>query len=105
MNFNYDKMANALYIRFSSEKVLNSDQIVDGIIFDYGKNDNIIGVEVLDFKDRKLDLNDLVQMDVEELISRLAHCSLVITKEIILSTLKALKCELKTKFQVNHIGL
>jgi uncharacterized protein YuzE len=45
MNFNYDKMANALYIRFSSEKVLNSDQIVDGIIFDYGKNDNIIGVE------------------------------------------------------------
>jgi uncharacterized protein YuzE len=74
MDFNYDKMANALYIRFSSEKVLNSDEIADGIILDYGRNDNIIGVEILNFTNRKLDLNDLVQMNVEELIPRLAQC-------------------------------
>ena len=74
MDFNYDKMANTLYIRFSSEKVLNSDEIADGIILDYGKNDNIIGVEILNFTHRKLDLNDLIQMNVEELIPRLAQC-------------------------------
>ena len=74
MDFNYDKMANALYIRFSSEKVVNSDEIANGIILDYGKNDNIIGVEILNFTNRKLDLNDLVQMNVEELIPRLAQC-------------------------------
>lgn len=74
MDFNYDKMANALYIRFSSEKVVNSDEIADGIILDYGKNDNIIGVEILNFTERKLNLNDLVQMNVEELIPRLAQC-------------------------------
>lgn len=74
MDFNYDKMVNALYIRFSSEKVVNSDEIADGIIIDYGKNDNIIGVEILNFTNRKLDLNDLVQMNVEELIPRLAQC-------------------------------
>lgn len=74
MDFNYDKMANALYIRFSSEKVLNSDEIAEGIILDYGRNDNIIGVEILNFTNRKLDLNDLVQMNVEELIPRLAQC-------------------------------
>ena len=74
MDFNYDKMANALYIRFSSEKVVNSDEIADGIILDYGKNDNIIGVEILNFTNRKLDLNDLVQMNIEELIPRLAQC-------------------------------
>ena len=74
MDFNHDKMANALYIRFSSEKVLNSDEIAEGIILDYGKNDNIIGVEILNFTNRKLDLNDLVQMNVEELIPRLALC-------------------------------
>jgi uncharacterized protein YuzE len=73
MDFNYDKMANTLYIRFSSEKVLNSDEIADGIILDYGKNENIIGVEILNFTNRKLDLNDLVQMNVEELIPRLVQ--------------------------------
>ncbi|TFF90068.1 MAG: DUF2283 domain-containing protein [Promethearchaeota archaeon] len=42
MDFNYDKMANALYIRISSEKIVNSDEIADGIILDYGKHDKII---------------------------------------------------------------
>jgi uncharacterized protein YuzE len=74
MNFSFDKMANVLYIRFSSEKILNSDEIVEGIIIDYGKDDNIVGVEILNFTKRKLNLNDLVQMNVEELIPRLAQC-------------------------------
>jgi len=71
MNFSFDKMTNTLYIRFSSEKILNSDEIAEGIIIDYGKNDNIVGVEILNFTDRKLNLNDLVQMNSEELIPRL----------------------------------
>ena len=74
MNFSFDKIANALYIRFSSEKILNSDEIAEGIIFDYGKNENIIGVEILNFTNRKLNLNDLVQMDIEELVPILAQC-------------------------------
>ena len=74
MNFSFDKKANALYIRISSEKVLNSDEIAEGIIFDYGKNENIIGVEILNFTKRKLNLNDLVQMDIEELVPILAQC-------------------------------
>ena len=74
MDFNYDKMANALYIRVSNEKVSNSDEIADGIIIDYDKNENIIGVEILNFTDRKLNLNDLILMNIEELIPRLAQC-------------------------------
>jgi len=105
MDFNYDKIANALYIRFSSEKVVNSDDIAEGIILDYGKNDNVIGVEILNFTDRKLDLNDLVQLNKEDLISRLAQYSLALTKEIILSTLKDLKDKLKARYKVNQIGL
>ena len=53
MNFSFDKIANALYIRFSSEKVLNSDEIAEGIIIDYDKNENILGVEVLNFTDKE----------------------------------------------------
>ena len=74
MNFSFDKIANALYIRFSSEKISNSDKIAEGIIIDYGKNENIVGVEILNFTERKLNLNDLVQMNIEELIPRLAQC-------------------------------
>jgi len=74
MNFSFDKIANALYIRFSSEKVLNSDEIAEGIIIDYGKNENILGVEVLNFTDKNLNLNDLIQMTIEELIPRLVQC-------------------------------
>ncbi len=74
MNFSFDKMANALYIRFSSEKISNSDEIAEGIIIDYDKNDNIVGVEILNYTGRKLNLNDLVQMNIEELIPRLAQC-------------------------------
>ena len=74
MNFSFDKIANALYIRFSSEKILNSDEIAEGIISDYGKNENIVSVEILNFTERNLNLNDLVQMTIEELIPRLAQC-------------------------------
>jgi len=74
MEFSFDKVANALYIRFSAEKILNSDEIADGIIIDYGKDNYIIGVEILNFTSRKLDLNDLVKMNVEELIPKLAQC-------------------------------
>jgi uncharacterized protein YuzE len=67
-------MANALYIRFSNEKILNSDEIAAGIIIDYGKNESVIGVEILNFSERKLNLNDLVQLNMEELIPRLVQC-------------------------------
>ena len=74
MDFSFDKIANALYIRFSSEKISNSDEIAEGILIDYGKNENIVGVEILNFTERKLNLNELVQMNSEELIPRLAQC-------------------------------
>jgi uncharacterized protein YuzE len=49
MEFSFDKIANALYIRFSREKILNSDEIKAGIIIDYGMNQNVIDVEILNF--------------------------------------------------------
>ena len=74
MEFSFDKVANALYIRFSNERILNSDEIAEGIIIDYSHDNNVIGVEILNFTNRKLNLNDLAQMNVEELIPRLAQC-------------------------------
>jgi uncharacterized protein YuzE len=74
MDFSFDKVANTLYIRFSLEDILNSDEIAEGIIIDYGKENNIMGIEILNFTNRTLNLNDLIQMNVEELIPRLTQC-------------------------------
>jgi uncharacterized protein YuzE len=74
MEFSFDKVANALYLRFSNEEIQESDEIAKGIIVDYGKNDQLVGVEILNFTDRNLNLNDLVQKDVEEIIPMIVEC-------------------------------
>ena len=74
MEFSFDKVANALYLRFSYEEVKTSEEITEGIIIDYGKNDNVIGVEILSFTDRNLNLNDLIQMPAEDIVPLVAQC-------------------------------
>lgn len=68
MEISFDKVANALYLQFSHEKVKDSEEIKDGIIIDYGEKDNIIGIEILNYRERNLNLNELVQLDVDEVI-------------------------------------
>ena len=74
MEFSFDKIANALYLRFSNEEIQESDEIAKGIIVDYGKSEQLVGVEILNFTDRNLNLNDLVQKDVEEIIPMIVEC-------------------------------
>ncbi len=44
----YDATANAAYIRFSSETILESEQVSEGLILDYDAQGHIVGMEVLD---------------------------------------------------------
>lgn len=44
----YDAEANAAYIRFSSETILESEEISAGIVLDYDVHGHIVGMEVLD---------------------------------------------------------
>ena len=48
MRFHYDKKEDALYIRFNENPYQKSDEVQEGIIFDYDKNGKIIGIEILD---------------------------------------------------------
>jgi uncharacterized protein YuzE len=68
MEISFDKVANVLYLQFSHEKVKDSEEIKDGIIIDYGENDNIIGIEILNYRERDLNLNELIQMEPDEII-------------------------------------
>lgn len=48
MKFQYDKVADALYIRFNDKRYFESDEVSNGIVFDYDRKGKIIGIEVLD---------------------------------------------------------
>ena len=74
MEFSFDKVANVLYLRFSNEEVESTEEITEGIIIDYGKMEHVIGIEILNFSDRKLNLNDLIKMQAEEIIPMVVHC-------------------------------
>ena len=56
----YDSSLDVLYIRFREGNVVDSDEIEDGLIIDYDNQGNIIGIEVLEFSKRRIDLNELI---------------------------------------------
>ena len=70
MNINYDSVADAIYIKMSSGNVLESKSIKEGVIVDYMEDGEIIGLEILDYSKRNLDLNELIKLKIEEIISK-----------------------------------
>lgn len=48
MRFHYDKNEDALYIKFNENPYKESDEVSEGIIFDYDRRGKIIGIEVID---------------------------------------------------------
>jgi len=74
MQISFDKVANALYIQFSQEKIKKTEEIREGIIVDYGKNEDIVGIEILNYNQRKINLNDLIQMNPDEIIPAIVQC-------------------------------
>ncbi|MHA1491260.1 MAG: DUF2283 domain-containing protein [Promethearchaeota archaeon] len=68
MEFSFDKIANVLYIQFSREKVIETEEIGEGTIIDYGENNHIIGIEILNYTKRNINLNEIIQLNSEEII-------------------------------------
>lgn len=48
MRFHYDDKKDALYIRFDESAYQESDEVEEGIIFDYDKKKKLVGIEILD---------------------------------------------------------
>ena len=44
----YRPADNAAYIRFSQAKVLESEEVAPGIVFDFDEQGRIVGIELLD---------------------------------------------------------
>ncbi|MCH8476036.1 MAG: DUF2283 domain-containing protein [Opitutales bacterium] len=48
MKIKYDKQIDVMYLSFSEQEVIESDEEKPGIILDYDKSGNIVGIEILD---------------------------------------------------------
>lgn len=46
----YDAQSNAAYIRFSDLKVLESEEVSPGVVFDYDAKGRLVAIELLDAK-------------------------------------------------------
>ncbi len=64
MKISYDKMANAIYIHFRKGSFVANKELAGGIILDIGKNNTILGMEVLNARKRigRLGIKNLEKM-------------------------------------------
>ncbi len=52
MRIEYDSKADVLYIKLSDTMPVESEHLENNVVIDYDENDNMVGVEILDFKKR-----------------------------------------------------
>ena len=52
MKIDYDRAANAAYIRRFEGKVMDSEEVAPGIVYDYDEADRVVGIEILGVKQR-----------------------------------------------------
>ena len=50
MNTKYDPDANALYVKFSDDKIERTEELKPGIILDFDSRGYVVGIEMLDAK-------------------------------------------------------
>jgi len=50
MRLRYDKEADVIYLRFSEDKIIESDEIKPGLIIDYDKKGIPVAIEILNAK-------------------------------------------------------
>ena len=66
MRFHYDHIQDAFYLRFDEKPYSESDEVGEGIIFDYDKQKRVIGIEILDAS-RRLSSSFRASLEREEI--------------------------------------
>jgi uncharacterized protein YuzE len=65
MKLNYDAEADALYVRFSDERVTESEEARPGLVLDFDSDGHIVAIELLDAR-RQLDPKALASLQAAE---------------------------------------
>ena len=66
MKIEYDKEADALYIRLRNVKPVNNKDIEEGVTVDLDKGGHIVGIEILDASE-KLGTESLLKVSTENI--------------------------------------
>jgi uncharacterized protein YuzE len=61
MRIRYDDKVDALYLELDDSEVVDSDEVKPGIVVDFNAKEEVVGIEVLDFK-RRISEADLKQL-------------------------------------------
>jgi uncharacterized protein YuzE len=64
MKMKLDNEADALYIRFDEAKIVESEEVSDGIILDFDAAGRVVGLEMLGAR-RRFPAADLSRVEVE----------------------------------------
>ncbi len=67
MRMHYSKEADAIYIRLRESKIVDSDEVSDGVIMDYNENGNVVGIEIL-WVSEKADISQLIIQSFEKVM-------------------------------------
>lgn len=52
MKITYDEEADALYIKFSDNSIVDSEETEKNVVLDYDNENNIVGIEILHFVEK-----------------------------------------------------
>jgi len=64
----YDRSSDALYIRIKENRIIDSEEVAPGVIIDYDEHGEIVGIEILGFSKRKIDLSRVVTEGPEAMV-------------------------------------
>jgi len=56
----YDPRADALYVKLKDGKVADIEEVGEGVIVDYDDKGEVIGIELLEFSKKRIDLGELI---------------------------------------------
>ena len=61
MKLNVDREADALYLRLDESPIVESEEVFPGVVLDYNRRNEVVGVEMLNLSKRSftLDLSSL----------------------------------------------
>lgn len=61
MKLKIDKKTDALYFRLDDSQIVDSEEVSPGVVIDFNKNNQVVGIEILGISKRtpKLNLNKL----------------------------------------------
>lgn len=52
MKIKFDEQSDSIYIRFDESKIIESEEVRPGILFDFNNQSQVVGIEVLRVQER-----------------------------------------------------